>query len=191
MKKFPQEGSFFYFFVKVIIRNGNDPHIETAGFRCGKEVTMNIGKNIDQQILNGKRKTVHLGKDECAMVGFGKKLEQGGFGQIISGRMKNGKRIMVAARKIVDRTCECPALCTAFSLDQNRKIKKCKMSGLRHQILDGICVGQGKGKGTGGSEKSAFFRFFVFRYRHFHGSALGKKRKKNRFCIWKNHRENA
>ncbi len=73
-----------------------------------------IGKNIDQQILNGKRKTVHLGKDECAMVGFGKKPEQGGFGQIISRRMKNRKRIMVAARKIVDRTCECPALCTAF-----------------------------------------------------------------------------
>ena len=87
---------------------------------------MNIGKNIDQQILNGKRKTVHLGKDECAMVGFGKKPEQGGFGQIISGRMKNGKRIMVAARKIVDRTCECPALCTAFSLDQNRKIKSAR-----------------------------------------------------------------
>ena len=105
---------------------------------------MNIGKNIDQQILNGKRKTVHLGKDECAMVGFGKKPEQRSFGQIISRRMKNGKRIMMAARKIVDRTCECPALCTAFSLDQNRKIKKCKMSGLRHQILDGICVGQGK-----------------------------------------------
>ena len=123
---------------------------------------MNIGKNIDQQILNGKRKTVHLGKNECAMVGFGKKPEQGGFGQIISRRMKNGKRIMMAARKIVDRTCECPALCTAFSLDQNRKIKKCKMSGLRHQILDGICVGQGKGKGTGGSEKSAFFRFSSF-----------------------------
>ena len=102
MKKLPQEGSFFYFFVKVIIRNSNDPHIETAGFRCGKEVTMNIGKNIDQQILNGKRKTVHLGKNECAMVGFGKKPEQGGFGQIISRRMKNGKRIMMAARKIVD-----------------------------------------------------------------------------------------
>ena len=51
------------------------------------------------------------------MVGFGKKPEQGGFGQIISRRMKNRKRIMVAARKIVDRTCECPALCTAFSLD--------------------------------------------------------------------------
>ena len=65
------------------------------------------------------------------------------------------------------------------------------MSGLRHQILDGICVGQGKGKGTGGSKKSAFFRFFVFRYRHFRGSAIGKKRKKNRFCIRKNHRENA
>ena len=56
-----------------------------------KRVTMNIGKNIDQQILNGKRKTVHLGKNECAMVGFGKKPEQGGFGQIISRRMKNGK----------------------------------------------------------------------------------------------------
>ena len=125
------------------------------------------------------------------MVGFGKKPEQRSFGQIVSGRMKNGKRIMMAARKIVDCTCECPALCTAFSLDQNRKIKKCKMSGLRHQILDGICVGQGKRKGTGGSKKSAFFRFFVFRNRHFRGSALGKKRKKNRLCIRKNHRENA
>ena len=104
MKKFPQEGSFFYFFLKVIIRNSNDPHIETAGVRCGKEVTMNIGKNIDQQILNGKRKTVHLGKDECAMVGFGKKPEQGGFGQIISGRMKNGNRLLEEGRKYLAST---------------------------------------------------------------------------------------
>ena len=191
MKKLPQEGSFFYFFVKVIIRNGNDPHIETVGFRCGKEISMNIGKNIDQQILNGKREPVYLGKDERAMVGFGEKLEQGGFGQVISRRVKNGKRIMVAARKIVDCTCECPALCTAFPLDQNRKIKKCKMSGLGHQILDGICVGKGKRKCTGGSKKSAFFRFFFFGCRCLRGSAPGKKRKENRLCIRKHHRKNA
>ena len=51
--------------------------------------------------------------------------------------------------------------------------------------------GTGKGKRYGRKQKSAFFRFFVFRYRHFRGSAIGKKRKKNRFCIRKNHRENA
>ncbi len=119
---------------------------------------MNIGKNIDQQILNGKRKTVHLGKNECAMVGFGKKPEQGGFGQIISRRMKNGKRIMMAARKIVDRTCECPALCTAFSLirSENQKVQDVwpapSDSGRNLR-------GTGKGKRYGRKRKKCFLPF--------------------------------
>ena len=58
MKKLPQEGSFFYFFVKVIICNGNDPHIETVCFRCGKE-------KVISEIREGVKKAVTGQKKEC------------------------------------------------------------------------------------------------------------------------------
>ena len=127
---------------------------------AGKEVTMNIGKNIDQQILNGKRgKRSTWERTSVPWFGFGKKPEQGGFGRS-SRRMKNGKRIMMAARKIVDRTCECPAHNVYRFLPGSESKIKSARSALRHQILDESAWDR-KGKGME-EAKSAFFPFSSF-----------------------------